>query len=187
MSEPPLEPHVAASAPELVSPGSRASRQATQTKLEVLVVDDDQDTGEGLARLIRSFGYGCRIAADGDEALRVMAEGHTNAVISDWDMPGMSGAELCKRTRTDAADASYTYFIFLTGFDDREHRLAGMAAGADDYQKKPVDIDALEARLVAAARVVELHRRLATRLAEAMRATTCGACDCVRSAPGHDA
>ena len=187
MSEPPLEPNVAASDPELVSPGLRAPPQLTQAKLEVLVVDDDQDTGDGLARLVRSFGYGCRIAADGDEALRVMAEGHTNVVISDWDMPGMSGAELCKRTRTAADDPPYTYFIFLTGFDDREHRLAAMAAGADDYQQKPVDLDALEARLVAAARVVELHRRLATRLAEAMRATFCGACNCVRSTPGQDA
>ena len=116
-----------------------------------------------------------------------MAEGHTNVVISDWDMPGMSGAELCKWTRTAADGAPYTYFIFLTGFADREHGLAAMAAGADDYQQKPVDLAALEARLVAAARVVELHRRLATRLAEPMRATFFGACNCVRSTPGQDA
>ena len=150
MSESPVEPKLA-------------------TKLEVLVVDDDPWASDGLARLVRSFGHGCHIAADGDEALRVMAEGRTDVVISDWDMPGMSGAELCKRTRTAADDAPYTYFIFLTGFDDREHRLAGMAAGADDYERKPVDLDALEAQLVAAARVVELHRRLVTRLAEAVR------------------
>lgn len=175
MSACPLEPNVASSDPEFVATGSRAPPQVTQAKLEVLVVDDDQDTGDGLARLVRSFGHGCHVASDGDEALRVMAEGHTDVVISDWDMPGMSGAELCKKTRTAADDAPYTYFIFLTGFDDREHLFAGMEAGADHYQRKPVDLDELEAQLVSAGRITGLHRRLATRLAEAMRVNLGGA------------
>lgn len=89
-----------------------------------------------------------------------MAGGQTNVVISDWDMPGMSGAELCKRIRGAANDAPYTYFIFLTGFDDREHLFAAMEAGADHYQRKPVDLDVLEAQLVSAARLIELHRQL---------------------------
>ncbi len=135
-------------------------------QLQVLVVDDDPSARDGLARAVRSFGHGCRTAPDGDEALRMMAEGHTDVVISDWDMPGMTGAELCRRTRAAADDAPYTYFIFLTGFGDREHLLAGMAAGADDYQRKPVDLDELEARLVSAARVVDLHRRLSTKTEE---------------------
>ena len=150
MSAPPLDP-----------------TQLTQAKLEVLVVDDDEETGDGLARFVRAFGHGCRVASDGDEALRVMAEGRTDVVISDWDMPGVSGADLCKRTRVAADDAPYTYFIFLTGFVDREHRFAGMKAGADYYQRKPVDVDELEAQLISAARLIELHRRLAARLAEA--------------------
>jgi two-component system, cell cycle response regulator len=82
--------------------------------------------------------------------------------VSDWEMPGINGAELCRRIR-NAEDGGYTYFILMTGFHDREHLLEGMAAGADDYQKKPVDLDELEARLVSAARVVALHRRLAER------------------------
>src|SRR5688572_6963264 len=58
--------------------------------------------------------------------------------------------------------------MLLTGFGDRDHVLAGMAAGADDYQRKPVDVHELKARLVSAARVVELHRRLERR-AETLR------------------
>jgi two-component system, cell cycle response regulator len=134
--------------------------------LEVLVVDDDPITLTGLARAVRSFGHRCRVASDGEAALRSMAEAHVDVVISDWDMPRMTGAELCRRTRAAADDAPYTYFIFLTGFDDREHMLEGMAAGADDYQRKPVDLDELEARLVSAARIVELHNRLASRTEE---------------------
>ena len=135
-----------------------ASTPLARAKLDVLVVDDDEWTGDTLARLIRSFGHECRVASSGEEALRMMTEGRTNVVISDWSMPGMSGADLCKRVRADAIYASYTYFIFLTGFDDREHLFAGMEAGADHFQRKPVDLDALEAQLLSAARLIEWHR-----------------------------
>jgi diguanylate cyclase (GGDEF)-like protein len=57
----------------------------------------------------------------------------------------------------------------MTGHHDREHLLEGMSAGADDYQKKPVELDELEARLVSAARVVALHRRLSARESELRR------------------
>jgi CheY-like chemotaxis protein len=187
MSATPLEPNVATSGPEFVSAGSRAPAQLTQAKLEVLVVDDEQEAGDGLARLVRSFGHGCRVASGGDNALRVMAEGRTDVVISDWDMPGMSGAELCKRIRVAADDAPYTYFIFLSGFDDREHRFAGMEAGADHYQRKPVDFDELEAQLISAARLIERHRRLAARLAEAMRVNLSGGCNRIVPTGSDDA
>jgi two-component system chemotaxis response regulator CheY len=81
-------------------------------------------------------------------------------------MPNMNGAELCRRIRSAGDDSAYTYFILMTAFDDRAHLLEGMAAGADDYQQKPVNLNELEARLVSAARVVELHRRLALRTAQ---------------------
>lgn len=139
---------------------------ATAATLEVLVVDDERSSREGLALAVRALGHRCRTAVDGEDALRSIKEKHPDVVISDWAMPGMSGAELCRRTRSVGDEAPYIYFIILTAFDDREHRLGGMAAGADDYQRKPVDLDELEARLVSAARVVDHHRRLASRNAE---------------------
>ena len=54
----------------------------------------------------------------------------------------------------------YTYFVFVTLLTDREHVLAGMEAGADDYLVKPLDHYELRMRLIAAARVTDLHRRL---------------------------
>jgi two-component system chemotaxis response regulator CheY len=137
--------------------------------LEVLVVDDERSSREGLAKAVRGFGHHCRTAAGGEDALRAIAERHPDVVISDWEMPGMNGAELCRRTRNSDEsenDAPYTYFIILSAFSDRAHLLAGMEAGADDYQRKPVDLDELEARLLSAARVVELHRKLASRTKE---------------------
>ena len=137
--------------------------EARRRTLDVLVVDDERSSRDGLAVAVRSFGHTCRVAADGEDALRAISRKRPDVVISDWKMPGMSGAELCRRTRRASDDAPYVYFIILTAFSDRAHLLAGMAAGADDYQRKPVDLDELEARLVSAARVTELHERLSSR------------------------
>jgi diguanylate cyclase (GGDEF)-like protein len=130
--------------------------------LEILVVEDDPSTRAAVRAAVRSLGHECRSAADGSEACRMLAERPADVVISDWEMPRMTGAELCRRIR-EMEDGRYTYFILMSGFHDRGHLLEGMAAGADDYQKKPIDLDELEARLVSAARVVALHRRLAER------------------------
>ena len=138
----------------------------TGPRLEVVVVDDDAGSRELVAEVITRLGHHCRTAVDGVDALRVLGERPADVIVSDWDMPGMSGAELCRRTRSGSDDAPYTYFIIMTAFDDRDHLLAGMAAGADDYQRKPVNVDELEARFVSAGRVVDLHRRLAMRTAE---------------------
>ncbi len=86
----------------------------------------------------------------------MLEQRRADVVISDWQMPGMNGPTLCRRTRAATEVGSpYTYFILVTGLHDREHLLEGMAAGADDFQRKPVDLDELEARLVSASRVVD--------------------------------
>ena len=153
--------------PEIV-PDRRAvhregSRQASSfTPLEVLAVDDDESSRELVAAVVRQIGHRCVTAVDGNDALRLVAQRPVDVIISDWGMPGMNGSELCRRTRSLGDDAPYTYFILMTAFDDRAHLFAGMAAGADDYQRKPMKHDELEARLMTAGRVVEHHRRLAS-------------------------
>ena len=143
----------------------KAAKRLVTKPLDVLVVDDDESSRELIAIAVHSFGHQCRVAVDGDDALRQLAERPADLVISDWDMPGMTGAELCRNIRSVGDEDPYTYFIIMTAFDDRDHLLAGMAAGADDYQRKPVSFDELEARLLSAGRVVDLHRRLASRTA----------------------
>ncbi len=141
-------------------------RQNVKRVLDIVIADDDESTRELIGRVVTKLGHRCRLAADGLQALALLKQRPADVVLSDWDMPGMTGAELCSRLRKVGDDAPYTYFVILTSFDDRDHLLGGMAAGADDYQRKPVNLDELEARLMSATRVVGLHRRLEVRTAE---------------------
>ena len=74
-------------------------------------------------------------------------------------MPGLDGPELCRRVRSDPS-GHYTYIVLITSRDDPAQVLEGMNAGADDYLIKPVDPFAVQTRLVAAQRVIDLHRQL---------------------------
>jgi two-component system chemotaxis response regulator CheY len=133
------------------------------TPLRILIVDDDHASAEALATVVRSLGYAVSTARGGGEAWALQQREHADIVLSDWDMPGVDGIELCRRIRAADGEGAYTYFIFMTGFADRQHFLRGMQAGADDYQTKPVDIDELQARLASASRVLSLHHALAAR------------------------
>src|SRR5687767_1675362 len=141
----------------MTSNGAHPIAVAVRPKLDVIVAEDDPSTLGAVATAVRSLGHTCREAKDGLDALRMLGDRHADVIIADWDMPQMNGAELCERTRNAGDEMPYTYFILMSAFHDHEHLIAGMQAGADDYQHKPIDLDELEARLVSAARVVKLH------------------------------
>lgn len=126
--------------------------------LRILVVDDDEDARRALVSGLRSLGYEGRSAADGLEAWEMHEREPADVILADWRMPRMDGVELCRRTRESGRDS--TYFMFVTSYSDREHLLAGLEAGADAYQTKPVDLDELATRLGVARRAISAHRRL---------------------------
>ncbi len=88
-------------------------------------------------------------------------------VISNWVMPGMEGDELCRKIRS--SDRPYAYFILFSARVGQRNIMRGMEAGVDDYLAKPLDEDELEACLVAAARVTDLHGKLAEQQVELER------------------
>ena len=128
--------------------------------MRVLIAEDSPLERNMLQDAVAILGHECLVAADGAEAWELYRQHGADVVISDWMMPGVDGLELCRRVRADEREA-YTYFVFLTRLEDRPHALQGMQAGADDYLVKPLDIDDLQLRLIAAERVTALHRRLA--------------------------
>jgi two-component system chemotaxis response regulator CheY len=127
--------------------------------VRVLVAEDSAPTRAMLRDALTTMGHECLVAADGDEAWRLFQESGADVIISDRLMPGLDGLELCRRVR-DLPGASYTYFIFLTALGQKREVLEGMNQGADDYLAKPLDLDELRARLIAADRVTALHQRL---------------------------
>jgi DNA-binding response OmpR family regulator len=136
----------------------------------ILVADDDPTSLLIVETALRNLGHLCLSATDGTQAWEVFQTRRPDVVISDWLMPGLTGLELCRMIR--AHPARYTYLIMVTGQDSRDQMFEGMSAGADDYLVKPLDADALELRLIAAARVTSLHRQLAhqrTKLASVAR------------------
>ena len=133
--------------------------------MNILVADDDPTFRLIVQTTLRSLGHECHVVSDGAEAWQVFRTLRPDVVISDRSMPGLTGLELCANIRA-SAPGSYTYFIMVTGHDDHDEILEGMAAGADDYLVKPLDHEDLHARLIAAARVTSLHRRLADRQLE---------------------
>ncbi|MDQ4128227.1 MAG: diguanylate cyclase [Actinomycetota bacterium] len=129
--------------------------------MRILIAEDDSISRTILHRAVEKVGHECIAAADGEDAWNLYKQNpDLDVVISDWMMPGIDGLELCRLVRGDGRDA-YTYFIFLTALGDKEHLLMGLEAGADDYLSKPLDRDELQVRLISAARVTALHRRLA--------------------------
>jgi two-component system cell cycle response regulator len=129
--------------------------------LRVLIAEDDAVSRTILKKSVEKFGHECLAVEDGENAWELFQNTpEVDVVISDWMMPGMDGLELCRRIRGEEREG-YTYFIFLTALEDKDHLRMGFEAGADDYLSKPLDRDELQVRLISASRVTALHRRLA--------------------------
>lgn len=139
--------------------------------MRILVVDDDPSSLMLAQTFVEELGHTCMTATDGDMAWRLFSEYQPEVLVTDRDMPGLDGVQLCRAIRVAARD-SYTYIILVTSAGDHGDQLSGMEAGADDYLTKPLDPLALETRLLAARRVTSLHDQLAgyrTELADLAR------------------
>jgi len=139
-----------------------AAAVSAPSQLDVLVVDDDYASRDALSTAVTGLGHRCRSAATGMDALEMHKMRRADVIVSDWRMPGIDGMELCRRVRhLDAG--TYTYLLFTSASASKRDFVDAVRAGADDYLAKPIDLDDLEARLIAAARVVTAYRQLAER------------------------
>ena len=88
-----------------------------------------------------------------------MTKRHFPILVTDWEMPGMDGIDLCKAVRNLQLDG-YVYALLLTARNAKEHIIAGLEAGADDYLIKPVHEPELIARLNTGRRILALEQSL---------------------------
>jgi two-component system response regulator MprA len=109
----------------------------------VLVVEDDHDLRDVLARALREEGFRVFTAADGRAALASVGQ-RPDAVVLDIGLPDSDGRDVCAALRAQGMSAPV---LFLTARDQLHDRLSGFAAGGDDYLPKPFHLSELLARL----------------------------------------
>jgi two-component system OmpR family response regulator len=119
------------------------------TAQHLLIVDDEENLRSMLAAALRHHGFTITSAADGREALRLVAEERPDLVVLDVMMPELDGFEVCRRLR---ADGDRTPVVFLTARDDTDDKVRGLTLGGDDYLQKPFSLDELVARVEAVLR-----------------------------------
>src|SRR5271156_1035391 len=125
----------------------------------ILLAEDDPVTRMLMTRFLKKAGYEVDAVADGTDALEHMTQRYYPFLVTDWEMPQMDGIELCKAVRNLQLDG-YVYALLLTARNAKEHIIAGLEAGADDYLIKPVHEPELIARLNTGRRILALEHSL---------------------------
>lgn len=118
--------------------------------VRILIVEDEADLAEAVARGIRRRGHGVDVAATIVMAEQKLASAEYDLVIMDWGLPDGEGVELCRRIKTGGAATfldSRPRVLMLTARDGLGDRVGGLDAGADDYLVKPFAFVELEARV----------------------------------------
>jgi DNA-binding NarL/FixJ family response regulator len=136
-----------------------------RTPPRILAVDDDPQSLEVARARLASLGYDVITAPDGEHALTAVREHAPDLILLDVMMPGLDGLEVCRRLRSDPS-LSFMPIIIVTARADSADTVAGLDAGADEYLTKPLDHDALVARVRSILRMKALHDTVQTQAAQ---------------------
>ncbi|CAN5339059.1 response regulator transcription factor [soil metagenome] len=111
----------------------------------MLVVDDERHIVDFVAMGLEGRGMEVKGATDGPAALKYLEEFQPDVMVLDLMLPGLSGLEVCRRTRA----RSNVPILILSARDEVKDRVGGLSLGADDYVVKPFAFEELAARVVA--------------------------------------
>jgi diguanylate cyclase (GGDEF)-like protein len=136
----------------------RVKKDAPIEQFKIVVADDSPVYRMQVERILAREGYAVFPTKNGREAALAVGQHQPSVVITDWEMPDLTGIELCKEIRRD--QVSYTYVIVLTSHTEKDQVIEGLSAGADDYLTKPFHTGELLARVAVGRRVAELHRQI---------------------------
>lgn len=112
--------------------------------LPVLLIEDDRDLAATIVDYLTLESIGCNYADNGIAGLQMAAETQHSVILLDLNLPLLDGLSLCARLRRDGSD---TPVLMLTARGQLEDKLAGFAAGTDDYLVKPFELRELAARI----------------------------------------
>src|SRR5215472_8409365 len=131
------------------------------SRAEILIVDDDATSRKILVQLLASAGYACRECQNGPMALQTIREKQPSLLLLDFDMPGLNGAQVLERLRSDDDPAvAQIPAIMLTAHGSEDSEVRCLQAGADDFVAKPINIDVLRARIETQLRLRSMRLQL---------------------------
>lgn len=133
--------------------------------MKILIAEDDPVSRCILEVTLAKWGFEVISTSDGHQALEALQSQEPAIAVLDWMMPGLDGAEVCRRARA-IPTATPTYLIMLTAKSEKDDIVEGFDAGADDYITKPFNRVELRARIKVGVRVTDLQRSLADRIVE---------------------
>src|SRR5207244_10366523 len=134
---------------------------SNNSRAEILVVDDDAMSRRVRTQMLTAAGYKCRVCKDGSEALETVHATPPSLLLLDFDMPGLNGAEVLRRLRSDRHSAvAQIPTIMLTAHGSEESEVSCLQAGADDFVTKPVNAAVLRARIETQLRLRSMRRQL---------------------------
>ncbi len=128
--------------------------------MKILLADDDLITSEIIKQQLEQWGYEVVCEYNGNNAWQRLQEDNApKMAILDWQMPGITGVDLCRKLRAQKS-GTYIYVVMLTSMKDKAQIVEGLEAGADDYLSKPCNPQELKVRLIAGQRILALESEL---------------------------
>ena len=115
-------------------------------KDNIQIVDDNPENLDVMASMLRSRGYGIRLAINGSLALKSIRKHRPDLVLLDILMPDMTGYEVCKQLKADERTRDIPV-IFLSALDEVQDKIKAFAIGGEDYIAKPFQEEEVLARV----------------------------------------
>jgi DNA-binding response OmpR family regulator len=135
---------------------SESNNTQSSNLTKVLVAEDNAVVLKGLHNFLRKWGYEPVKAIDGSEAWELLEKDNDiHLAILDWNLPGLTGVEICKKLR-QRSSGPYVYTIMFSVRKSNEEQIEALDSGADDYVVKPCKPSLLYAKLAAACRILRM-------------------------------
>jgi two-component system sensor histidine kinase/response regulator len=125
----------------------------------ILIVDDEKPPRQLLKQILQAEGHEVRDAESADQACAMIEEHAPDVILMDVMMPGRTGFELCRELKS-RHDTAHIPILLISGLTDRDDRLKGIEAGANDFIGKPIDVRNVMLRVRNAVYSKHLHDRV---------------------------
>ncbi len=150
-------------------PEQTTAHTPADAPVHLLIAEDHATARTALKSLLEWKGFAVTTAGNGTDALAILTDDDAPSIaLLDWEMPGVTGTEICRAVRAAPA-GRYRYLIIITAREGEEAITEAMAAGADDFIRKPFGVPEVIARIRNGQRILRLERSLAARITELER------------------